>query len=303
MVESSGLENRPDLTRKINPTRVPFRRWMQLLDGVAMLLLVLIVWAVAFDGLRLEILGIRIRATGVGRLVAELAVVVAIRHWLVPRPTILDLARSWTESVASRLRTGELRRRARVLAFPVLLGPLQILLFGAYTIYRGNADEFSAPFWRLAVHSLPALAVIVAGLIGLGFVISESWFRRYVVALFGFGVLTWLQGGVLVANYGAFTGEALNWEQHAWRGPYEIGLWVVGLSAMIAASRRVLAVAPFASQLLIALQTLLLVASVVQSRSQRDRGVLRPAGLRLRALADPQRDSRRVGRVSVGRLS
>ena len=165
----------------------------------------------------------------------------------------------------ARLEARELRRRTRVLAFPALLGPLQILLFGTYTIYTGNADEFSAPFWRLAVHWLPALATIVAVLIGFGLLISENWFRRYVVVLFSVGLLAWLQGGVLLANYGAFTGEALDWEVHAWRGPYEIGLWVVGSIGMVAAARWVFGVAPFASQCLIALQVLVLVGSAARS--------------------------------------
>ncbi len=180
-------------------------------------------------------------------------------------PTFPDRLRSLVGTAVSQLRAGDFGRRARVLVFPALLGPLQILLFRAYAIWAGNVDEFSAPLWRLAVHWLPALAAIVAGLIALGLTMPENWFRRYVVALFGFGMLCWLQGGVLVANYGAFAGEALDWERHAWRGPAEIGLWVIGLSAMLVAWRKIFAIAPFASQLLIALQTLVLVASAVRS--------------------------------------
>ena len=161
----------------------------------------------------------------------------------------------------------ELKRRTRMLVFPALLAPLQILLFGAYTIYTGNADEFNAPFWPLAVHWLPALASVVVGLIGFGLLIPENWFRRYVVLLLSVGVLTWLQGGILVANYGVLTGEGLDWELHAWRGPYEIGLWVVGSMGMVAASRLFFGVAPLASLLLIVLQGLVLTGSAVQSRA------------------------------------
>ena len=187
---------------------------------------------------------------------------VAFGAWLVVPVLLVNPVRRLAD-----LGAGELKRRARMLVFPALLGPLQILLFGTYTIYTGNTDEFSAPFWRLAVHWLPVLASIVVGLIGFGFVMSQSWFRRYVVVLLSFGVLTWLQGGVLLANYGAFTGEALDWELHAWRGPYEIGLWVVGSMGMVAASRLFFAVAPFASLLLIVLQVLVLIGSAVQSRA------------------------------------
>ena len=127
---------------------------------------------------------------------------VAFGAWLVVPVLLVNPVRRFAD-----LGAGKLKRRTRVLVFPALLGPLQILLFGTYTIYTGNTDEFSAPFWRLAVHWLPVLASIVVGLIGFGFLISENWFRRYVVVLLSFGVLTWLQGGVLLANYGAFTGR------------------------------------------------------------------------------------------------
>lgn len=165
----------------------------------------------------------------------------------------------------SRRGAGEAWRRAKRLAFPAALAPLQIFLFGAYTIYAGNTDELRAPFWRLAVHWLPLFAVLVAGLIGLGLLLPAGWLRRYVVALFGLGVLTWLQGGILAADYGPLTGKALDWELHAGRSPYEIGLWVIGLTAMIAASRRLVAIAPFASLLLVGLQTVVLAGSALRS--------------------------------------
>ena len=46
-------------------------------------------------------------------------------------------------------------RRFLTVLFPALLLPLQLLLFGPFTIYSSNAAEFSAPFWSLAVHLAP----------------------------------------------------------------------------------------------------------------------------------------------------
>ena len=43
-------------------------------------------------------------------------------------------------------------RRFLTVLFPALLVPLQLLLFGPHTIYSGNVQEFSAPFWSLVVH-------------------------------------------------------------------------------------------------------------------------------------------------------
>ncbi len=46
-------------------------------------------------------------------------------------------------------------RRFLTVLFPALLLPLQLLLFGPYTIYASNVQEFSAPFWSLVVHVAP----------------------------------------------------------------------------------------------------------------------------------------------------
>ncbi len=190
---------------------------------------------------------------------------IAFCVWLtLPFVAMASVGRRRLGDLSTR-RAGELMWRIRMLVFPALLGPLQILLFGTHTIYIGNVSEFSAPFWQLSFHWWPAFVGLMGGLIGFGLLVSHRWFRRYVVALFSFGVLTWLQGGVLLGNYGAFDGQAVDWSRHAWRGPYEIGLWVLGLIGMVAAARRLFSIAPFASQLLIALQAVVLVGSVVRA--------------------------------------
>ena len=190
--------------------------------------------------------------------------------WLVLSGWLISALLVMAPALGRRLRDiqrVELLWRARRLAFPALLGPLQVFLFGAHMIYLGNVREFSVPFWRLAVHWWPVVALAVA-IAAPGLAGDRRWFHRYVVALFGFGLLLWLQGGLLLASYGPLDGQALDWNLHAWRAPYEIGLWVVIPIAMIAASRTVFRVAPFASQLLIALQIVVLLGSAARVRPE-----------------------------------
>src|SRR5918999_3186129 len=93
-------------------------------------------------------------------------------------------------------------RRLFTVLFPALLVPLQLLLFGPYTIYSGNVQEFSAPFWSLFVHVWAAI-LVVAGVFALvGVVLPEKFFRHYVVGLVAVGVAAWAQGNLLVGDYG-----------------------------------------------------------------------------------------------------
>ena len=151
------------------------------------------------------------------------------------------------------------RDRLRALLFPALLGPSQLLLFGPFVTYSTNQEEFAVGFWTLAGQWLWMLAPIVALLIGVGLLLTDWVFRHYVAALFGFGVLSWVQGTLLVPDYGVLYGEGLDLSLHAWRAPYEIALWVGGLSLAALFARRVSNVAPFASLLLVTLQAVVLV--------------------------------------------
>jgi hypothetical protein len=44
------------------------------------------------------------------------------------------------------------------------------------------------------------------------------------------GVVFWIQGNLIVGDYGVLNGEAIDWSGHAWRNRYEPLLWI-GLPA------------------------------------------------------------------------
>ena len=78
--------------------------------------------------------------------------------------------------------------------------------------------------------------------------------------------MLWIQGNFLVADYGAFTGAAIDWASESWRNPYEIALWVGVPCAVAAGAIHVARVAPFASAVLVASR---LLALIVVGRSRR----------------------------------
>ena len=156
----------------------------------------------------------------------------------------------------------EFGRRLYLVAFPALLGPFVLFLLGPHTIYDTNRSEFNTAFTDIA---WPWLLLAVGGgwtmLLGLGCVVgllSARLTRLYAALLFAGGVLVWAQGNVLVADYGLLFGEGLDLSRHSGRAPYELALWVGGVGLAGVFARRVSTVAPLASQLLIALEVVVL---------------------------------------------
>lgn len=155
------------------------------------------------------------------------------------------------------------RVRLRSILFPALLGPAQILLFGLFATYERNQHEFVLPFWTLVGPWLWVLGAIVAVLAAVGAVLRGSLAHRYVAILFALGVLLWLQGNVIPGDYGPLYGERLDLGRHAGRAPFEVGLWVSVVAAALYYSRAVASVAPLASQVLVGLQSVVLLLSTV----------------------------------------
>jgi hypothetical protein len=114
-------------------------------------------------------------------------------------------------------------RRLLIVLFPALLAPLQLLLFGPHTIYSGNIQEFSAPFWSLVVHLVPAILAVAGVLVLVGIVLPAKVFDYYVVGLVAIGVAIWAQGNLMVGDYGVLNGQDIDWSGHAWRNPLRTG--------------------------------------------------------------------------------
>lgn len=156
-------------------------------------------------------------------------------------------------------------RRVRLLdiLLPASFVAAQLCLFGPQTIYAGNATEFSAPFWTLVRPLLVAGGAIVLVLTSVGLRMTTKSSRYYIALLFGVGLALWIQGNLLVADYGALDGTEIDWTIESWRNPYEIALWILAPVLSIAAARHIAPIAPFASAVLLTLQAVVLTASAL----------------------------------------
>ncbi len=156
------------------------------------------------------------------------------------------------------LTVREAGARLRTVAFPALLGPAQVLLFGPWTVHAMNRSQFLLPFWSLAPRWIALLALASALLAAVGLVLPPRAFRRYVAGLCAAGVLLWVQGNLLLADYGVLDGGGLDLASHVRRGPVEAGLWVGVFALAFVLPGTASRAAPTASALLMALQAALL---------------------------------------------
>ena len=193
--------------------------------------------------MRLPVLVLLVWTTGV-------AVLVGLTVW-----------RAFYRRVTS-LSPDERWRRLRTVLFPALLGPSQLLLFGPWTVHETNRTEFLVGFWELAPNWVWLIGPVVGVLATLGIVMPARWFPRYVAGLCAVGVLLWAQGNLLLADYGLLDGGGLDLASHAWRTPFETGLWVCVLLLAVIFAGRVARVAPVACVALVTLQATVLVLPV-----------------------------------------
>ncbi len=156
-------------------------------------------------------------------------------------------------------------RRALIVLFPALFPPLQLFLFGPHILYTGNQQEFSAPFWNIIVHLVPAIAAIAAVLVLVGVALPERFSRPYVTGLVGIGIVLWIQGNLIVGDYGVLNGTDIDWSGHAWRNRYEPLLWLGVPPALIFFARTLFAPAVFASRVLVGLQIALLAVTAAKA--------------------------------------
>lgn len=106
-----------------------------------------------------------------------------------------------------------------------LLGAHLFLLM-PITVYVGNFEEFSAPLAQLLalLVGIWLLVALIPAFVGL--LLTASGNRRFVVVLAGLVLLLWLQGNVLVWNYGVLDGRRIDWSVDAWRGWLDGASWL-----------------------------------------------------------------------------
>ena len=184
-----------------------------------------------------------------------------------------SLASAWlrVSSAAGSQRSWTRGRRLAVAFFPACLGPCQLLLFGPHTLHSGNAGEFSLAFSALLSPLVTIFFITVILLLALAVVIPARLYAAYVALLSAFGFVSWVQGNLLLEDFGPLDGTSINWSAHTAGASGQLILWVGLPMALALLGRRIVSQAAAASAMLIGLQVLVVAFSPVM-RSETSRG-------------------------------
>jgi len=121
----------------------------------------------------------------------------------------------------------------------VALLPLGLLVvFATLAVYAGNVDEFGVAYPTALLVMLPyaLLSAVALGLPAL--LLSQQARMRYESWFCALAILIWLQGNILVWNYGVLDGSRIDWGAGAWRGVLDLAIWVLLLWLASHASHR-----------------------------------------------------------------
>lgn len=142
-----------------------------------------------------------------------------------------------------------------------------IFLFAPFTLYAGNLDEFATSFSTiLTLFFLPSLfLVVVLGLVGM--ILTTSIFHRYLVLLATISVLFWLQGNILVWDYGALDGRGIDWMEKQWRSWLELAIWSSAILTAVFFPSRIGKSIIYAAVTIFSLQLVFFLFAGIQSAS------------------------------------
>jgi len=155
--------------------------------------------------------------------------------------------------------TAEIKKKWLGAAAVALLFAATLLLFTPAQLYLTNVFEFDYLFQKLLVWLLVVTGtcfVILTAIIAL-LPQKGSAHSRALAFFFALGVLLWLQGNLLVWNYGIFDGREIEWKKMVAFGVIDGLLWVAVLALALVKYKFVAKIARAGSMLLLAIQLLL----------------------------------------------
>ena len=152
-------------------------------------------------------------------------------------------------------------RRLALLLWPAMALLSQLLLFGSWTLYQGNQQEFEISFLEITVTMLPVAAIFLFLVILWG-VISRRNAYRLAALLAGLHLIFWLEGGLLAWDPGLLDGKTIDWSIDAWRGLVDLPLWTGLLLVVVIGSIGTITHMLTLSKILFAVQTLFFLFSL-----------------------------------------
>ncbi len=129
-----------------------------------------------------------------------------------------------------------------------------LLFFGPSYMYYGNILEiphyYSDMVWIFVAHSLAVAAIISAILL----ILKGTFHQRAVALAFALGLLFWIQGHILVWDYGVLDGREIIWNDYFLNGIIDSAVWIAVLGVALFRAPSFYKHIAFASVLLLVVQ-------------------------------------------------
>ena len=107
----------------------------------------------------------------------------------------------------------------------VLVAPLHVQITNQFDFVFTSTDLFKA--------LLPVFLIFLAGLTALLSLLRGNTYQIVLSILFMLSLLLWLQGNLLVWNYGALDGRDIDWSGMWYLGLLDAALWLLGIGLAI----------------------------------------------------------------------
>jgi len=110
---------------------------------------------------------------------------------------------------------------------------LTVFFFTPIDIYFTNIFEFPLSFIHLISFLLIVASIAIIVSTGFLWCLRQTPYYIGILIVFGLSLLFWLQGNILLWDYGVFTGQAIDWNSNFLYGVIDITVWILILSVIV----------------------------------------------------------------------
>jgi hypothetical protein len=101
-----------------------------------------------------------------------------------------------------------------------------LLLIMPFTLYQGNYQELNSLFTEIVFEFQPILILVVGTTSLIALLLPKAASSRFICVLAIISMLLWLQGNLLVWEYGQLDGRKLEWNLSDFRGWADSAIWI-----------------------------------------------------------------------------
>ena len=107
-----------------------------------------------------------------------------------------------------------------------LLISLTLFVFGFANLYFTNVTELSFLFSKIWYYFFLLALLLMIGIFFFLQRLNNKYSEKITAVFFALGLLFWIQGNIIVWNYGLLDGHIIPWEDYFWSGVIDAIVWI-----------------------------------------------------------------------------